>query len=211
MAELAARRIKKLVETCSIESGIDYGHLNAHMNEGQPWDKMKYANRTLDNHANLLDASCRLSCEKVLQVYERCMDDEKVRARDQMFFLIRVRVAQCLEKQDKTRKARRRSKTMLSAELYLRLHTLCRVAGPDDLGDLCETCRDSVKELCHTCKGAQTQLYMAQRDNGAAGVPMWVLPAEDCWRDNDFKYRTQTCQVATLCPAIAIAGQRISA
>ena len=191
MAELAARRIKKLVETCSIESGIDYGHLNAHMNEGQPWDKMKYANRTLDNHANLLDASCRLSCEKVLQVYERCMDDEKVRARDQMFFLIRVRVAQCLEKQDKTRKARRRSKTMLSAELYLRLHTLCRVAGPDDLGDLCETCRDSVKELCHTCKGAQTQLYMAQRDNGAAGVPMWVLPAEDCWRDNDFKYRTQ--------------------
>ena len=80
---------------------------------------------------------------------------------------------------------------MLAPELYLRLHSLCRVAGPDDLEDLCERCRDSVDTLCSSCKRAQTQVYMAQRDNGAASVPMWVLPTEDSWRDQNFKYKKE--------------------
>jgi hypothetical protein len=211
MAELAARRIEKLVETCSIESGINHGHRNAHMNGGQPCEKPQYAKRTLDNHAKLLDASRRLSCEKVLQVYERCMDDEKVRARDRMFVLIRVMVTQCLEQQDTTCKARRRSKKTLSAELYLRLHTLCRVAGPDDLGDLCGRCRDSVEKLCSSCNSVQTQVYMAQRDNGAAGVPMWVLPAEDTWRDKDFRYRSEIRSLANGTLRSGEAHERIGA
>ena len=65
------------------------------------------------------------------------------------------------------------------------------VAGPEDLQDLCGRCQDSVEDLCSSCQRAQTQKYIAQRDNGAAGVPMWVLPAKDSWRDKDFRYRDE--------------------
>ena len=169
MAELAALRIEKLVETCSINAGIKHGRLSENAT-----DKRKYAELTLKRHAELLDASRRLSLGKVLQLYSRCMDKDVANC-------IRTSVNKCLKQ--------RQSKRISATEVYLRLHTLCRVAGPEDLQDLCGTCQDSVEDLCSSCKRAQTQKYIAQRDNGAAGVPMWVLPAKDSWRDKGFRYR----------------------
>jgi hypothetical protein len=196
MADLAACRIEKLVETCSIDAGIDHGHLSAHLNEGQDWDKRKYAKLTLEQHAKLLDASRRLSLEKALQgcrwkakVQRYCEVSDVASLADDIASLIRTATTSCLRQQNEYCAARRTK--MLAPELYLRLHSLCRVAGPDDLEDLCERCRDSVDTLCSSCKRAQTQVYMAQRDNGAASVPMWVLPTEDSWRDQNFKYKKE--------------------
>jgi hypothetical protein len=124
MAELAALRIEKLVETCSINAGIKHGRLSENAT-----DKRKYAELTLKRHAELLDASRRLSLGKVLQLYSRCMDKDVANC-------IRTSVNKCLKQ--------RQSKRISATEVYLRLHTLCRVAGPEDLQDLCGTCQDSV-------------------------------------------------------------------
>jgi hypothetical protein len=184
--ELAARRIGKLIDTCSISDGIQHGY-----DTGAHAAKKLYLVAILVDRAKVLACAKRLAVAKLTWLVDTCDDQTDV------WKQLCTDVIETIGSLIDARVHELEIKRLRTPVLTVRVATLCRAAGPARLDRLCQQCRGSVESLCDQCRRTETKAYQHDLMNDlTASIPLWHRLDSSTWMDKDFKYHKQALSFA---------------